>query len=53
MSARKKGSRLTDRDTECFLCNKIGKHELVQTNKGLKVMCQKCKAFIEKNLWAQ
>lgn len=50
MSERKKGSRLTERDTECFLCGKIGKHEMVNTNKGPKVMCPKCKEFIVRNL---
>ena len=43
MSKREKGSRLEVRLTECFMCARFGKHELVQLFIGIKPMCPECK----------
>lgn len=43
MSERKKGSRLNGRAIECFVCNKMGNHKQLLTNKGFKFICPACK----------
>ena len=43
MSERKKGSRLDGRATECYMCARFGKHELVQMFIGIKPLCPECK----------
>lgn len=47
MSTRKHGSRLENRQNDCYFCKKFGAHQIYETKKRRMAICNDCKNLVE------